>query len=588
MNQLSSVKKGKDRLPPRLMIYGGEGVGKAQPKDAKVLTPNGFVPIGSVRVGDNVIGSDGKPYNVSAVYPQGKRKVYLVTFRDGSSTRCCDEHLWLTRTNEERRNNQDGKVRKLSEIQNTQLEGFKLNHDVPRVRAVEFAQSQGKLPVDSYQLGLFLGDGCFSGLATIIHSGGDNTEEKPGALDVTVQCKRGSRGDDPNKEILSVLKKDGVQKDKKFIPKAYLHASIEDRVQLLRGLLDCDESVRLSSVIEFSTLSLWLANDLCFLIRSLGGSAKLGEQRGMYSYAGKTFFGDGTHRVHAILPHGIVTDVTENKPAIWDNPIWSIRNSITDIREVGEEECVCICTDAPDSLYVTDDFILTHNSTYAAQIPGVIFIDTEGGLSEINCVRFPQALSFNEVMDQLKELSTEKHEYGAVAIDSCDWLERLVWEEICRDYGVNSIEKAAGGYGKGYIEAANRFRRMMEILDTLRMERNMAIILIAHAKVEPFNDPENGVYDRHSPRLHKHVNALLTEWSDAVLFATRRIAIQNANVGDGKVAKGVGTNGGERILRCEGGPACVAKNRYSLPFEIPMLWKELMKQLTEKSEKKAS
>ena len=129
------------------------------------------------------------------------------------------------------------------------------------------------------------------------------------------------------------------------------------------------------------------------------------------------------------------------------------------------------------------------------------------------------------------------------------------------------------------MESANRFRRLLEILDSLRTDRGMAVILIAHAKVEGFTDPEEGVYDRYSPRLHKHVNALLTEWSDAVLFATRKIAIQNARVGERKIAKGVGKNGGERILRCEGGPACVAKNRFGLPCEIPLDWDALMNAL---------
>jgi len=236
--------------------------------------------------------------------------------------------------------------------------------------------------------------------------------------------------------------------------------------------------------------------------------------------------------------------------------------------------------DAPDSLYVTDDFILTHNSSFAAQASGCVFLDAEGGLTEIDCARFPQVGSFAEAMDQAKALRDEKHEYGALAIDSCDWLERLAWEEIAREYGVSCIEKAAGGYGRGYVEAANRFRRLLEVLDALRTDRGMALILIAHAKVEAFTDPEEGVYDRYSPRLHKHVNALLTEWCDAVLFATRKIAIQNARVGDAKVAKGVGKNGGERILRCEGGPACVAKNRFGLPYELPLTWDALMNALS--------
>ncbi len=218
----------------------------------------------------------------------------------------------------------------------------------------------------------------------------------------------------------------------------------------------------------------------------------------------------------------------------------------------------------------------TGKSSCVAQIPGCIFIDTEGGLSEIECNRLPRVNTFAEALEQVKALRDEKHNYSAVAIDTCDWLERLVWADIARNYGVSSIEKSCGGYGKGYVEAANYFQRLVEMLEALRNARGMVVVLIAHAKVEPFTDPEAGVYDRYSPRLHKHVNALLTEWVDAVLFATRKVSIQNALVGDGKIAKGIGTGGGERILRCEGSPACVAKNRYSLPPELPLSWDALM------------
>ncbi len=215
-------------------------------------------------------------------------------------------------------------------------------------------------------------------------------------------------------------------------------------------------------------------------------------------------------------------------------------------------------------------------STYGASAPAPVFVQTEDGLGEIGCARFPLARSFDEVLAALEELRTGGHEFQTVVIDSLDWAERLAWDGICRKYGVDSIEKAAGGYGKGYIEAANLFRRMLETLDALRRERGMVAILIAHAKVEAFTDPEEGVYDRYSPRLHKHANALVTEWCDIVAFATRRITIQNAHAGDVKIAKNIGAGGGERILRCEGGPSCVAKNRYNLPSELPLAWSALM------------
>jgi hypothetical protein len=116
-------------------------------------------------------------------------------------------------------------------------------------------------------------------------------------------------------------------------------------------------------------------------------------------------------------------------------------------------------------------------------------------------------------------------------------------------------------------------------LDALRTQRGMCVILLAHAKIEKFEDPESAAYDRYSPRLHKHAAALVTEWSDAVLSATRKFRTEKEEQGFGKertIAVPLGADGGERILRTVGGPSCVAKNRFSLPGELPLSWQALM------------
>jgi len=160
-------------------------------------------------------------------------------------------------------------------------------------------------------------------------------------------------------------------------------------------------------------------------------------------------------------------------------------------------------------------------------------------------------------------------------IDSLDWLERLIWDDLCDISHASTIEKVDGGFAKGYIAALGYWRQIIERLDVLRNERQMVIILIAHAKVERFEDPEATSYDRYSPRLHKHATALLTEWSDAVLFATRKFRTESEDVGFGRkrtIAVGLGADGGERVIRTVGGPSCVAKNRYNLPYELSLSW----------------
>lgn len=218
-------------------------------------------------------------------------------------------------------------------------------------------------------------------------------------------------------------------------------------------------------------------------------------------------------------------------------------------------------------------------STLAASTPRPIFVQTEDGLGEIDCDKFPLAHSFDDVLAALQALASESHSYETVVVDSLDWLERMIWDAVCKRESATTIEKVGGGYGKGYLLALDFWRRFIDRLVSLHSDRRMMVFLIAHAKVEKFEDPETSAYDRYSPRLHKHAAALLTEWCDAVLFASRRFITRSEDTGFGRqraIAAPVGTGGGERILRTIGGPSCVAKNRYRLKPEIPLSWEALV------------
>ncbi|MCO6455495.1 MAG: ATP-binding protein [Pirellulaceae bacterium] len=214
-------------------------------------------------------------------------------------------------------------------------------------------------------------------------------------------------------------------------------------------------------------------------------------------------------------------------------------------------------------------------STFGAQAPKPIFIQTEDGLDEIDCDKFPLAATYDDVLTALGELRSQQHDYETVVVDSLDWLERLVWDKLCVENGVNSIEKVDGGYSKGYTHALTYWREIIDHLNVLRSARGMVVLLIAHSKVERFEDPESSPYDRYSPRLHKHAAALISEWCDAVLFATRKMRTQSEDAGFNRkrtIAHAIGKDGGERVLRCVGGPSCVAKNRYAITEELPLSW----------------
>jgi hypothetical protein len=203
-------------------------------------------------------------------------------------------------------------------------------------------------------------------------------------------------------------------------------------------------------------------------------------------------------------------------------------------------------------------------STFGATSQRPIFIPTEDGLAGIDCDQFPLALKSSDVLAALGELYQEAHDYRTVVIDSLDWLERMIWDDVCQEFGARYLEKADGGYGKGYTYTLPRWRKVLDGLDGLRDKRGMAVILIAHAKAEKFQTPENTAHDRFAPRLHKLAGALVQEWCDEVFFATYSALTDPVKVKTAGLL--------ERVIRTSEGPTHVAKNRLAMPPELPLEW----------------
>jgi hypothetical protein len=156
----------------------------------------------------------------------------------------------------------------------------------------------------------------------------------------------------------------------------------------------------------------------------------------------------------------------------------------------------------------------------------------------------------------------QEHDFETVVVDSLDWLERLIWQEVCTAENVSNIEKI--GFQKGYTYALNFWRKFLDALDVLRRHRGMAVILIAHTKIEKFQTPEDSAFDRFTPRLHKLAASVVMEWCDEVFFATY------STTTDPKKVKNITSP--ERVMRTCEGPTHVAKNRLGMPYELPLEW----------------
>lgn len=204
-------------------------------------------------------------------------------------------------------------------------------------------------------------------------------------------------------------------------------------------------------------------------------------------------------------------------------------------------------------------------NTWCAGAPSPIVIQAEEGSNEIGTPRFPLCTRFDEIMTQVEMLATQQHDYQTVILDSADFIERLVWDQLCRTENVTTIEKVGGGFGKGFTASLGPWRELLQGLTYLRNEKNMGIIFIAHHEVKTVALPDVESHDRYQPKLNKQVMGLLKEWTDSILFAGYQVYTKDA--GNGK-KQGVGT--GERVLRCTERPQWLAGNRYDLPDSLPM------------------
>jgi phosphate starvation-inducible PhoH-like protein len=359
--------------------------GRAQPLSSGVLTPDGFRPIGSLRVGDLVTGSDGRPTPVLGVYPQGKKQVFRVCTQDRASTLCCGEHLWHVLAPEDRSR---GLVLETREMIDRLRRAHQHRYELPLLAApVEFEPRA--VPLDAYALGLLLGDGCLTTrttptfttsdpeLAAALEASLEGVElRRESGYDYVLRHVHGHRGGvivaNPITAALRELGLAGTYSHTKFIPRIYLQNSPDVRIALLQGLLDSDGGPvprdRRTCRIQYTTCSQALRDDVLYLVRSLGGVAYWRRRRAEGRPPGRVDGRPVAYRNDSFvmgmrLPQAIEPFRLRRKREIYrrsggGRPM----RFIDSIEPAGEEETVCIQVAAADSLYITDDFLLTHNT----------------------------------------------------------------------------------------------------------------------------------------------------------------------------------------------------------------------------------
>jgi replicative DNA helicase len=398
-----------------VVVMARAGVGKAQPLDAKILTPYGWSTMGNMSVGSEVICPDGKIANVIQVHPQGVKDIYRVIFSDGASTEVTEEHLWLTQSHKERRYGRSS-VKTTAEISKTiRIEGKRegWNHYVPLVGRIP-ARYTGKLPVDPYIVGILLGDGHVrtrGRVMEVLLSSDDielveeiNTLLNDGAFTpaglqqyrFTGESTR-MKVDDSLRTGLSKLGMGSGHSCEKKVPQIYMDAWPAARLAVLQGLLDTDGSP-CAAKAEYCTTSPEMACQVRELVWSLGGTATMSERTTSFTNGkGEKQKGRLSYRILIALPPEMDYFRLERKQNLVTKgqKIGRAVRTIKSVELVRQAEAQCITIDHPDHLYVTDDYVVTHNSWL-----DLLFV-AHAVMSGHKAVLFPLEMSLEETAYRL-------------------------------------------------------------------------------------------------------------------------------------------------------------------------------------------
>jgi len=321
------------------------------------------------------------------VYPQGLKDVFRITTQDGASTLACGEHLWHVFTRGDRRRSNGGRVLETSEMIGNLRAAHYHRYELPMVGTVQFPAQD--VPMDPYALGLLLGDGCITTATTPGFTTKDQelaealdaalpgiTLHRKDEMNYVVRRTNATRGGllvaNPVTVILRDLGLAGTRSHSKFVPSIYLHNSPEIRLAVLQGLLDTDGGpVRQrgrTCRIQYTTCSDQLRDHVIFLVQSLGGVAyartrpALGRRPGFANGRPVPYRHDA-HTLDIRLPSGVRPfRLTRKADAYRSDGAGRPMRYIHDIAEAGVAECVCIAVGAQDSLYVTENFLVTHNT----------------------------------------------------------------------------------------------------------------------------------------------------------------------------------------------------------------------------------
>lgn len=356
-----------------VFMAGHPGAGKAQPLYSKIRIPNGWTTMGEIKVGDKIVTPKNEIKEVISIHPQGIKDIYRIYMYDGRYVDCTEEHLWKIHGFYKNRK-RDWSIRTLSEIKDKiNMKTYKDRFFLPLCDKIQYNKKE--LVIDPYVMGVLLGDGCLKQRISFSNVDIEIIDEVSQNID-DYHISTYNEKDFficPHKHYKSsyrtYLENVGLWKKysyEKFIPTEYKYSIIDDRLEIIRGLLDTDGYVSKSGYIQFYTTSEKLKDDFREIIWSLGGNTIVNEKIPHY----KNLNGDKINCKKCFCITILYNNSKElfklqrKKERCKENITHKKRllNRIKKIEYIGKDEAKCISINDDENLYITDNYIVTHNT----------------------------------------------------------------------------------------------------------------------------------------------------------------------------------------------------------------------------------